>query len=375
MASKKQITLQIPALMAVLKKAKEVMVANPPLEILENVLFNINGNKVQIVGTDTMVTIIGNLEGINISELPGTSDHEKGFSFLLPFEFLQKHCALITTDSLTIEVVQLKKQINAVLTAYHDTTKIESLANVGEFPKVPEFPNTNSIGISGEFIDWLNVATHTVAIGGKSEAMEKIYLGIDTNTIKVASCNTAVLMEKTFATESSSHKVDMLISTKIAKALAGFEQTTISWSDSHIAFVSSDITLIGRLQDQKYPNYRSIFPVESSANLTLLHSDLTTAMKKVGLTKFETRIYLKKQKGMMVLESDDTEYSRMITVQIPCEYSGDVDTVCLLPAQMLKLLGQVKYVSLALSVTSPTRAVVVTSPSDDSYRALIMPTK
>jgi DNA polymerase III sliding clamp (beta) subunit (PCNA family) len=366
--SMKKITIPASPLMAVLKKVKEVIAKNAAMPILTNVLVKVRRTDILVIATDLALTIQGTIEV--------TNDHEFGYEYLLPFDFLYNICHLTNGLDITIEVTDtLKKKIaerKAVISTYTDIFNVYDLDNPEDFPKMPDFPHENSAGIAGDMIEWMNKLISTAAKDVARPAMQKIYLGINNEGMALATTDAHVLVEKTFKAESA-QAVDILIDTKIAKALKGFRETSISWSDSHVAFVSNGITIIGTIQDEQYPQYRAVFPEEGKTNLRVSLDELTGVMERAALTRKSATIYFKREIGTLVIESTDVDYNRKVTSRLAADYFGDCVSIILSPEKLLLILGQVEYKSINLSITSPEKAVIITTDADESYRALIMP--
>jgi len=359
----KKITIKIPDLLAILKKAKEVVAKHPAMRILDNILVKVKQTNAEVIVTDLLVTVIGNMEIIN--------DADAEYSFLLPFDYIYHHLQLITTDSLTIELVVgggKTPKTNAVLTSYADEFKLTGLEEPADFPELPQFSIENSVGIDSEFISWMGAAAHTVSNDGNLPALQKILLKIKDGVAAVVSTNSYVLLEKTFTVEQGKD-VSLLVNTKVAKALKGMKETSLSWNDAHLCFVSNNMKIIGTLQSEKYPNYKSIIPKADGSNLSLATEELRNAMRMVELTGENSTVHLKKEKGHIIIEGKAD--GRTIKVKVPATYTGEVDKVIITPKYMLQLLGQISYVSLQMNVISDTKAIMITTESDMSYRSLI----
>lgn len=369
---KKIISIPASPLISVLKKVKEVISKHPTLTVLTNIMIKVRRKDIQIIASDLMVTIQANIDVSN--------DHDFGYEYLLPFDFLFNICNLINGLDLTVEIETVTKKTdgkkvevhNAILTTFADTFIQEDLDGTSDWPAMPEFPQENSVGIGEDFIVWLNKAIDTASTDKARPAMQKIFLDIVNEGISLASTNAHVVFEKNFPAESQ-NAVALLVNTKIAKALKGFKNTTISWSETHIAFVSDHITMIGTIQDETFPNYRAVFPQDYTGNLKLSLSELTGVMEKTALTNAPAIMYLKREIGHIVIESFDTNYNRKITVRIGADYSGNCDQIIVNPENMLLLLNQIDYVTLNLCITESNKPIIITSDSDNSYRALTMP--
>ena len=368
----KKITVPASPLMAVLKKVKEVISKHSTLAILSNVLIKVRRSDIQVIATDLMVTIIYTIDV--------TNDGEYGYEYLLPFNFLYDVTNLINGMDLTIEIKTITKKEkgvvtstdNAVLTTYCDTFNQDILDSPEGWPALPEFPQENSVGISGDFILWLNKAIDTVSDDDSRPAMQKIYIEIANEGLAIASTNASVVMEKTFPAESGKTAM-LLVNTKIAKALKGLKETSISWSDTHIGFISNGLTMIGTIQDETFPNYKGVFPAEAPGTLTISLTELKGVMQKAALTKKPATLYFKREIGHIVIESFDEIYNRKVTVRIGADFAGECEQIIVDPKFLLLLLEQIDYSTITLSITGDKIPITITTESDKTYRSLTVP--
>lgn len=360
--------IKVGGLLAALKKAKEVVSAKPQMPILENVLFRVNGDSVAIVATDLLVTIEVAIDIENPTE--------RYYSFLLPFDFLYKILQQVTVESITITLsdTELGKawRQDAKISALHDEIILEDLAQVEDYPAMPVLPPDNSVGVGSDLIEWLEAAIDTCGTDKIRSVLQNIYLEINGNTLTIASTNAHVLMEKLFIIESDK-KAQLLIDTRIAKALKGFKNASISWSDTHLAFINEQIKIIATLGEDKYPDYRAVIP-ESKVSMSLFRNELLGKLEQLSLTKSPTTIYFRKEIGTMVMEAWDTDYGRKITCRIEVDYYGEADLIMVNAANLLLLIDQVDYTMISLCITAANRPIVIKAEADPTYRALAMPT-
>lgn len=366
--SMKKITFRAQELIPVLKKAKEVIAKNNSLTVLDNIHVKVEGSNAQLYVSDLIVTLLATVPIVNVDET--------GYSFLLPFEFLNNICGLINGLDLTIEFMESGSGKSAKRTArlstLTDEYDLDSLDNPADMPPLPQFSIDNSVGTSSEFIDWMNKSTSTVGKGNAKPAVEKIYLGIKRAGITMASTDTKVVVEKRFEA-TSANEAELLVNIKIAKALKGMEETSISWSKSHVAFISKGITLIGTLQEEKYVNYEPYFPQEAVTSFTVTLEELKSVMMKAALANTSATLYFKRESGVIVIESIDSKYGRKITSKIGVEFNGDCEKITISPEKVLLLLSQIHYLTVNICITAVNRPIIITTESDATYRALTMP--
>lgn len=368
----KRITADRSRLIEVLKKAKEIVSDKVALPILTNILVQVRGTQMQITASDLLVTIVAKIEVDN--------DGDSEYDYLLPFDFFFDILKALSEPKVTIEVRNSSKKVKSetitfqeaiITTIAEDKFRSVCSEDITLWPALPEFHDDNSIGLADDMIHWLNIAIDTTSNDNNRPALKKVLVEVSHKGMIIASTTGADIFEKCFDTESKRTR-ELLIDKKIAKALKGMAETSLSWSDTHIAFVSDVYTIIGTIQAEKFPNYRSVFPIRPH-NITLPLSDFIAAVGKLSLTKKYATINLKKQKNAIVIESSDDDNDRNVSVVINAAYTGTCKEIMFQPATMAVLLGQIKFQTINLSIEESYQPIIITSDSDDTYRALTMP--
>ena len=354
----KKFTVAVPALLTVLKKMNGVVIKNPLLTALKSVRIQVKESSLVITASDLIVTLKAELEIENLGK--------SGYEYLVPFKYLHDVWSLISDEKVTIEL--LSKTMAQITTA-DDTYKM-SCFDTKDWPDEPEFLPRNAVGVSSDFIDALDTALDTTGTDSMRPVLQKVLVSIEPGKLTIASTNAYILYERCFQAEVVSG-TDLLIQEKIIQLAKGFKETSISWSSTHLSFVSNNYILIGTLQDEKYPDYKAIIPPPCAPNLIVSAAELKLAMQKISLTELEATLHLKKEAGYIVCESKDSD--RESVVKIAADYTGDCEKVVVQPAFFTTLLGQIKYTTVSIAIIAANQGIVMTAEADDTYRSMLMP--
>ncbi|CAB4126451.1 DnaN DNA polymerase sliding clamp subunit (PCNA homolog) [uncultured Caudovirales phage] len=360
----KKITVRVAVLMAMIKKVKGVVVEHPTPPVLSNIKIEVTGPRMVVTGSDLVVTLIDEVEVINL----GNNDT---YSYLLPFKYFSDVCATLTDEEVTLELNDKKKTAPLLtLSTAADNFKI-NCRPAADYPEMPVYAEHNSVGVSADFMNTLHLAMATTGMDPKKEVVQHVWLRIEPSKLTVASSDLYVAYEKTFAAETTTNK-DLILDKKIIQNTKSFKDATMSWSDTHVFFAAGRSVIIGTLYDMQIPNYKAIIP-GNLPNLTVNTEALRLAMKKLALSGTWATWQMKGATDAIVMEAVDILYNNEIRVVFPANYSGDCETIMLTPSRLLTLLGQINYTTISLAVIAYNQAVVLSSDSDDTYRAIIMP--
>ncbi len=96
-------------------------------------------------------------------------------------------------------------------------------------------------------------------------------------------------------------------------------------SNTHVSFKLNDIELISRLIGQKYPEYRSVIPLENEFELKLKTKELLTAIKRMMLfsaTSSTRRVKFSISENTLEISAEDVDMGNFGKENIMCEYNG-----------------------------------------------------
>lgn len=344
---------------AALKKLKLAIPVNPALPILRNLLVKINRNEAVLIATDLEVTIIYTI----------SCESDKRFSMIIPFSDLEHIIGVVGSD-ITIE----DNEGSPVVRCFHDKFALGKQDAVTEYPKMPDMPEQYAVKINSGLIQNINRAALSVS---PDKTNCKGYIALDFKGDKVTivgtDANTLFMKEITFTGKDINDEA--LITTKVAKALDGFEETTITFNDSHIAFSFDKMNVITTRSQMKMINYRAAIK-DYEFNLNVDTSELDAALDKLTIAEagngFET--LLKFSPDVIDLESNSVETGREVSTMVNCSYSGSVEKMSLSAHRFLIALKQLKdYKSLKMAVFAYNRPINIRPEEDASMLLLIMP--
>lgn len=357
----KQFIISTDLLRQAFKKLAQAINKKSTLPILENLYCKVSPGNVILITSDLELTVY--------CECPCES--KDTFQILIPFEFIQKVVALSGSQPLSIQMNGRTGKIIGEIDEY----ELGSLEKVEDFPNLPELPKQKFISLNGSFMDWLKKAQMTCGKDDLRPAMTMICLDIFSNAVTLASTDAHFAFTHSFPVESK-HEDQLLISTKIAKALDGFASTEIYWHKQHIAFKSEGVTIIATRHEERFPDYKAIFPGYEH-NLVLDRKAVIEALERAclntSLSINTTLIYLKKEPGTIHFESIDMDLNRKIKVDIPGSFHGSLDQIAINAEKLLTLMLQVDYSEVRFHLAGSDKAILLTSESDPDYKALLMP--
>lgn len=357
----KKFTIETDILKTILDKVGQAVNTNNIVPALKDVLIEIDTNLATFTTSDAEMTII--------YQHPIDADFKE--SFLIPFDFLNKVVALNKKSSLTFTI--LKKGLK--IECDNDVYELSSLTNLSDFPKLPEMPTEHLVTDIPDFLPFLKTALLTVSKDWQNRAnLCKVLFEIREGKITIAGTDGSWhVFSYAFDAPIKSNE-DLLLAPKFIKAADGIQNIDVCWNEKIICFSGDDVSVMITRPEEKFANFRSIFPEEFTSNLTIEKSVLVTALEKCSLSSDQfknTKLTLQQNIG---LSANDSLYGLNINVSLPnIEYAGNVDSVSLSADKLLKLLHQIQFDKIELAIHDKKRPILIRSTEDKGYLSLLMP--
>ena len=153
----------------------------------------------------------------------------------------------------------------------------------------------------------------------------------------------------------------------------------MEYNESNAVFSFSDLVLVCRLIDGKYPNYEAVIPKENPNVLTIDRSQFLSSIKRVSIFSNKTthQIRLKLAGSELSLFAEDIDFANEATERLTCNYDGDDLEIGFNSRFLLEMLSNLDADEIKLSMSEPSRAGLLTPATQDNAHEdilmLVMP--
>ena len=153
----------------------------------------------------------------------------------------------------------------------------------------------------------------------------------------------------------------------------------IEFNESNAKFTFSNLSLICRLIDGKYPNYEAVIPKENPNVLTIDRSLFLNSTKRVSIFSNKTthQIRLKITGNELIISAEDLDYSNKAEERLNCNYNGDDIEIGFNSRFLTEMLSNLSSEEVKLELSLPNRAGILTPTKSDSdaeqVTMLVMP--
>lgn len=151
-------------------------------------------------------------------------------------------------------------------------------------------------------------------------------------------------------------------------------QVTIEFNRSNAFFTFGDVSLICRLIDEKYPDYKAVIPQDNPNRLTIDRNEFQTGVKRVSITSNKTthQIRLKLAGSELTISAEDIDFENEAQEKLKCTYEGEDLEIGFNSKYLSEMLGSVDAPEVYLNMSQPNRAGVLTPVASDEGESILM---
>lgn len=330
-----------------------VINSNNTLPILDNFLFELDGNKLTITGSDLETTISTQLD-------VESSDSGK---IAIPSKIISDTLKTFPEQPLTF----FKKE-NSLMEIVSEQGNYQiALEDAAEFPDAPEIEDASSTMLQADILS--EAIVNTLFATGNDElrpVMTGVFFQMGSDNFKFVATDAHRLVKYTRNDVASGETADYIMPKKplnlLKNILAGSnDEVKVEYNNSNTRFTFQNITLTCRLIDGKYPNYEAIIPKENPNVLTISRLMFLSSLKRVALfsNKTTNQVRLKLSGSELVISAEDTDFSSKAEERLPCDYNGVDMQIGFNSKFLIDGLNNLNSDDISLEMSEPSRAGIV----------------
>jgi len=357
-------------LLSQLNIIKGVINSKNTLPILDNFLFQLEGNTLKITASDLETTLntqieLNNAKGEGIIAL----DAKRLTDLLKEF----------TDQPLTFKVNQETFQIDI----QSASGKFAIVGQNGdEFPKVPELDASKSSITLGSDV-FQKAITSTIFATGDDEmrpVMNGIYFELTQDHFRLVATDSHKLARYTRTDVKADLDANFILPKKTANILKNIlakdgNNITVEFDGKNAFFTLTDYRIVCRLIEGKYPAYSAVIPTENPNKLLVDRMDLYNKLKVVSLFANPASNLTKLEMGgaMLTISAQDIDFSTSGQEQLNCRYEGEELTIGFKSKFLLDILQNINSVDVSVELSDPSRAgIIIPIDKDEEAEDILM---
>lgn len=332
------------------------------LPILSNVLLKTENNRLSISAT--------NLD-IAITHFIG-SKIEKNGSITVPARLMQDFVSSLPDSVLDLELDDNRLKIT--------TSKYNSTINgmpAEDFPVTPAIKGDNLWKIDAkEFKRSLSQVVLAASHDDARPVLTGVYFHVEDGTVTVVATDSYRLAEKKVG--KSKEKVNFLVPASAAADLLRIiadsdKEVAITHDDQQVLFQTGEVTLVARLIEGNYPDYRKLVPAKFETVAKLARADFINIAKVSSLFARESAgsITIKAESGSVSINSIASQVGENVA-QADATVKGGGE-VTLNSRYLLDGLNAFGAEEVEFCFNGKLEPCILRSSDDSGYLHLIMP--
>ena len=341
------------ALLKELQKLNGVISSNNTLPILDNFLFEINGDKMNIIASDLETTMISS---INI-------ESDTDGKITIPARILTDTLKTFSNQPLTFIIntetfsVEMSSEMGNYKLAGQDAE---------EFPKTPTLSSSLSTTIQANVL--ANAINKTLFASGNDElrpVMSGMYCELSSEQTTFVATDAHKLVKHNRTDVSSNNSTSFILPKKplniLKNNLDDDTEVNLEYNDTNALFTFNNITIICRLIDGKYPNYDAVIPKENPNKLTISTSELLSSIKRVSIYANKTthQIRFKVAGSELQITSEDLDFANKAEERLSCQYEGEDMEIGFNSKFVIDMLNNIGAEMISIEMSAPNRAGII----------------
>ncbi|MBW6502185.1 MAG: DNA polymerase III subunit beta [Bacteroidales bacterium] len=355
-----------------LQAISRVISSKNSLPILDNFLFNLSGNDLEITASDLESTLITrmkleNADGDGIIALPAKILLETLREFSVqPLAFD------INPGTLAVEISSENGKFNVMG------------QNGIDFPALPAIKKEKkfSFGINADVL--LAGITKTLFATADDElrpVMGGIFIEASESNITFVASDAHKLVRYQRADANADSSASFILPKKPASLLKNIlpkEEggVSVEFDDKNAFFSLNDYKVVCRLVEGNYPNYNSVIPKNNPRKITIDRVEFYNTLKRVSVFSNQASNLVKLQlKGnQVVVSAQDIDFSISAYERVKCQYEGDEIEIGFKSVFLLEILANIGSQDVMIELADPTRAglFLPAEPENESEDLLML---
>lgn len=354
-----------------LQAISRVISSKNSLPILDNFLFNLSGNDLEITASDLESTLITrmkleNADGEGIVALPARIllDTLREFPVQpLAFE--------INPDTLQVEISSENGKFNVMG------------QNGIDFPALPAIRKEKKFSFSinaDVLLAGINKTLFATADDELRPVMGGIFVEASSDKVTFVASDAHKLVRYQRADATAESDASFILPKKPASLLKNIlpkeeGPVSVEFDDKNAFFNLNDYKVVCRLVEGNYPNYNSVIPKNNPRKITIDRVEFYNTLKRVSVFSNQASNLVKLQmKGNQVLVSaQDIDFSISAYERVKCQYEGDEIEIGFKSLFLLEILANIGSQDVIIELADPTRAgLFLPAETDNESEDLLM---
>ncbi len=356
-------------LFAQLQALSKVIAPKNSLQILEDVLFDLNGNALTMTASDGETTIRTTIE---VENAEGQGKVASGAKLLL--ETLKE----FPEQPLTFQIDDQNYAIN--ITSENGTYSFVG-ANGNEYPEMPVSGSENGrIEFPAEvLLDAINKTIFCTADDELRPVMNGIFFDMLEDKIVLVATDAHRLVRYTNTSISAPAAMSFILPKKPAALLKNVlskeeGNVMIIFGEKNARFEFGQTIVVCRQIEGRFPNYNAVIPQNNQNKVVVDRQTIINACKRVAVfaNTGTSLLKLALSENQIKISAQDIDFSTSAEETISCSYTGAPMAIGFKAPFLIEILSSIASDEVILELADPARAGLILPAENEPNEDLLM---
>jgi DNA polymerase-3 subunit beta len=337
-----------------LQAISRVISSKNTLPILDNFLFNLSGNDLEITASDLESTLITRIK----------LENTQGEGMIaLPARILLDTLKELSSQPLTFDINM--DTLAVVISSENGKFNVVGQNGI-DFPALPAIKKEKqfSFTINADvMLAGINRTLFATADDELRPVMGGIFIEATTDKITFVASDAHKLVRYQRTDAHADDNASFILPKKPASLLKNILPReegpfTVEFDDKNAFFNLNDYKVVCRLVEGNYPNYNSVIPKNNPRKITIDRVEFYNTLKRVSVFSNQASNLVKLQlKGNQVnVSAQDIDFSISAYERIKCQYDGEEIEIGFKSVFLLEILANISSQDVMIELADPTRA-------------------
>ncbi|MBE0648605.1 MAG: DNA polymerase III subunit beta [Bacteroidales bacterium] len=350
-----------------------VINSNNTLPILDDFLFELKEDGLKVTSSDLETTM-------SVTMKPDRA--EESGSVAIPAKILVDTLKTFPDIPLSFSISDANQLIE--ISAGEGKYKLSGHKS-DEYPRTPPLDETTSIELPSDLL--AQAINKTLFATGNDElrlVLSGVFCELSPDDITFVATDAHKLVKYKRSDAKSSDSANFILPKKPLNLLKNILSTQdvpvkLEYNKSNAFFSFSNIELVCRLIDGKYPNYEAVIPTNNPNKLTIDRMSLLTSIRRVSIFANQSthQIRFKISGKELVLSAEDIDFSNEAKERLTCAYEGDDMEIGFNSKFMVEMLNNAETDEVMIEMSASNRAGILLPVNNENKEEdilmLVMP--
>ena len=355
-------------LFAQLQAASRVIAAKNSLQILEAVLFDLEGDVLTLTASDSETTIRTSLP---VEDAQGAGKVAVGGKLLL--ETLKE----FPEQPLTFQIDDQNFGLN--ITSANGTYSFVG-ANGLEYPEMPVEDGNNSFTMpAGVLLDAIDKTIFCTADDELRPVMNGIFFDLTEEKITMVATDAHRLVRYTNTNVKGEQAVSFILPKKPAQLLRQVLQketdnVLVTFGQKNAKFSFGSTVIVCRQIEGRFPNYNAVIPQNNDNKVIVDRQTIVNACKRVAVfaNTGTSLLKLALSENQIKISAQDIAFYTSAEETISCDYSGMPMSIGFKAPFLIAILANMASQDVVLQLADPARAGLVLPAENEEGQDLLV---